>query len=395
MTNRLSRALERCVSIEDLHQLAKRRLPAPMFEYLRGGAEDERALRNNCEAFSRVQLIPDTMRDVIRVDTSTHVLGSDIAMPLLLGPVGYAGMFHHEREIGAAAAADKYKTFYSLATWGSSTPEEIGVASAAPKMMQLYIPADRERAYALVDRAKAAGFTALCVTVDTPVQGSREQAWRMGMPPPARMPLSSYLSILGHPQWLFNFIKNRPIAGVSLFDHPPSPEEMIEAGPARDLSFDDITRLRERWDGPLAIKGVLSTQDARLAVEHGATAIILSNHGGRQFDAAPAPIDLLPAFVDAVGERAEIIVDGGIRRGVDVLKAIALGATACMIGRPYVYGLAAGGQAGVERALQILKDELERNMVLMGVTRIADVDGRFLYPMRSSVDQRNPDERCG
>lgn len=135
----------------------------------------------------------------------------------------------------------------------------------------------------LVDRAKAAGFTALCVTVDTPVQGGREQAWRMGMPPPARMPLSSYLSILGHPQWLFNFIKNRPIAGVSLFDHPPSPQEMMEAGPAKDLSYDDITRLRERWDGPLAIKGVLSTRDARLAVEHGATAIILSNHGGRRF----------------------------------------------------------------------------------------------------------------
>jgi len=382
MSNRASRALDNCVTIDDLQRLAKRRLPAPMFEYLRGGAEDERALRNNREAYSRVQLIPNYMRDVSRIDTSARVLGSDTGMPLLLGPVGFAGLFHHEREIGAVVAAEKHKTFYSLATWGSSTPEEIGAVSTAPKMMQLYIPSDRERAYALADRAKASGFTALCVTVDTPVHGSREKAWRMGMPPPAKMPVGSYLSILGHPRWLYNFVKNRPTPGVSLFDHPPSDQEMIEAGPATDLTFEDIARLRERWDGALAIKGVLSTEDARLAVEHGATAIILSNHGGRQFDAAPAPIDLLPAVVDAVGGRAEIIVDSGIRRGVDVLKAIALGATACMIGRPYIYGLAAGGQLGVERALQILKDELERNMALMGVTKIADVDGRFVHPMR-------------
>ncbi len=394
MNDRSSRSLESCVTIEDLHRLAKRRLPAPMFEYLRGGAEDERAFRNNSEAFSRVQLIPNTMRDVSSIDTSTRVLGSDIGMPLLLGPVGFAGLFHHEREIGAAMAAEKYKTFYSLATWGSSTPEEIGAVSTAPKMMQLYIPTDRERAYALANRAKASGFTALCVTVDTPVHGSREKAWRMGMPPPAKMPLSSYLNILGHPRWLFNFARSRPTPGASLFDHPPSEQEMIEAGPATDLTFKDITRLRERWDGPLAVKGILSTEDAKLAVEHGATAIILSNHGGRQFDAAPAPIDLLPAVVDAVGDRAEIIVDSGIRRGVDVLKAIALGATACMIGRPYIYGLAASGQLGVERALQILKDELERNMALMGVTSIADVDGSFLHSMREFVDKRNPDELC-
>lgn len=162
---------------------------------------------------------------------------------------------------------------------------------------------------------------------------------------------------------------------------------MMVAGPATDLTFEDITRLRERWDGPLAIKGVLAAADARLAVEHGASAIILSNHGGRQFDAAPAPIDLLPGMVDAVGDQAEIIVDSGIRRGVDVLKAIALGATACMIGRSYLYGLAAGGQLGVERALQILKDELERNMALLGVTRIADVDGRLLHPGRDYVNE--------
>ena len=169
---------------------------------------------------------------------------------------------------------------------------------------------------------------------------------------------------------------------------------MTAAGPAKDLSFDDIARLREHWDGPLAVKGMLSTQDVRTAVDHGATAIILSNHGGRQFDAAPAPIDLLPGIVDAVGGRAEIIVDSGIRRGVDVLKAIARGATACMIGRPYVYGLAAGGQAGVERALQILQDELERNMALVGVTRIVDVDGGFLHPARDFVDRRDPDQLC-
>lgn len=391
---RSSRALDNCATISDLHQLAKRRLPAPIYEYLRGGAEDERAFRNNIEAYSRVQLIPNYLRDVSRVDTSTRLLGNNIGMPLLLGPVGFAGLFHHEREVGAAAAAQSHNIPYSLATWGSSTPEDIGGATTAPKMMQLYIPADRERAYALADRAKASGFNALCVTVDTPVQGSREKASRMGMPPPAKMPASSLLSILGHPGWLFNFVRHQPTPGVSLFDHTPSSQEMLEAGPAKDLTFDDIARLKKRWDGPLAVKGILSTEDARMAVQNGATAIILSNHGGRQFDAAPAPIDLLPAVVDAIGGQAEIIVDGGIRRGLDVLKAIALGATACMVGRPYIYGLAAEGQLGVERALDILKEELERNMMLMGVTKIADIDSSFVHHIIGSSARHNPDDVC-
>ncbi|RLQ20716.1 alpha-hydroxy-acid oxidizing protein [Seongchinamella sediminis] len=365
-----------------------------MYEYLRAGAEDEKAFANNRDAFSRVQLIPNYLRDVSQLDTSTNVLGSKLDMPLLLAPVGFCGMFHHQRELAAAAAAETYSTFYSLSTWGSSTPEEIAAASTGPKMMQLYIPADRERAYALADRAKACGFSALCVTVDTPVQGSREKALRMGMPPPAKMPLSSILSILSHPRWLLHFVKNRPTPGACLFDHPPSDLEMMEAGPACDLTFEDISRLRQRWDGPLAVKGVLSPGDARLAVEHGATAIILSNHGGRQFDAAPAPIDLLPAVVTAVGDRAEVIVDGGVRRGVDVLKAIAMGATACMIGRSYVYGLAAGGQLGVERALAILKAEMERNMALMGVTSIADIHGGFVHPAKDFVDRRKPGDLC-
>ncbi|MBA6413159.1 alpha-hydroxy-acid oxidizing protein [Parahaliea sp. F7430] len=383
----MSRQLNNCVNIEDLYRLAKRRLPAPMFEYLRGGAEDELALQNNRNAYSGLQLIPNYLRDVSSVDTSSRVLGCDVAMPIVLAPVGFTGLFHHHKEVAAAAAAEKYQVPYSLATWGSSTPEEISAASSAAKMMQLYIPSDRERAYVLAERAKAAGFSALCVTVDTPVHGNREKAWRMGMPPPAKMPISSILSILSHPRWLYNFIKNKPTAGVSLFDQAPSPQEMLAAGPTADLVFEDISRLRERWDGPLAIKGVLSVEDASLAVEHGASAIILSNHGGRQFDAAPAPLDLLPAIVDAVGDRAEIIVDGGIRRGVDVLKAIALGATACMIGRPYIYGLAAGGQLGVERALQIFKEELQRNMMLMGVTRIDDVDSRFVHAQVGTANQ--------
>jgi L-lactate dehydrogenase (cytochrome) len=373
------RTLDQCLNIDDLRKLAQKRLPAPIYEYLRGGADDEWSMKNNLDAFSRIQLLPRTMRDVRHIDTSTTVLGQKISMPLMMSPVGFVGMFHHGREIAAARAGQQCGVLSSLATWGSATVEEVAEATQGPKMLQLYLPGDRGLSYALVDRAKASGYSAICVTVDTVVPGNREGAIRMGAPPAPKMTARSMASILAHPRWLYHFARSRPRPAASYFDHKPSAREMHEAGPAANMSFDDISRLRDRWDGPLAVKGILSAADARLAVDHGATAFIISNHGGRQLDAVPAPLDLIPDFVQAVGGRADIIIDSGIRRGTDIIKALALGADACMIGRPYIYGLAAGGQAGVERCLQLFKEELERGMALLGATTIRDIDGSYLF----------------
>lgn len=371
--------LDQCCNIDDLRKLAKTRLPAPIYEYLRGGADDEWSMQNNLDAFSRIQLLPRTLRDVQEIDTSTTVLGQKIAMPLMMAPVGFVGMFHHQREIAAAKAGQQYDIPFSLATWGSATIEEIAAVTEAPKILQLYLPNDRERSYALVDRAKACGYSAICVTVDTVVAGNREGAMRMGAPPAPKMTAASIASILAHPRWLYHFVKSKPRAAASYFDHKPSPMEMFAAGPTANMSFDDISRLRDRWDGPLAVKGILSAEDAKLAVDHGATALIISNHGGRQLDSVPAPVDLIASFVEAVGGRAEIIVDSGFRRGTDIIKALALGADACMIGRPYIYGLAAGGQAGVERSLALFKAELERNMALLGTVNVKAIDASYLF----------------
>jgi L-lactate dehydrogenase (cytochrome) len=266
-----------------------------------------------------------------------------------------------------------------LATWGSATVEEVAEATPGPKILQLYLPNNRELSYSLVDRAKACAYSAICVTVDTAVAGNREGAMRMGAPPAPKMTARAIASILAHPRWLYHFARSRPRPAASYFEHKPSDSEMFAAGPAANINFDDISRLRDRWDGPIAVKGILSPEDASLAVEHGASAIIISNHGGRQLDCAPAPVELIADFVAALGDRAEIIVDSGIRRGSDVIKALALGADACMIGRPYIYGLAAGGQAGVERSLQIFQDELVRNMALLGTTSIKAIDDSYLF----------------
>jgi L-lactate dehydrogenase (cytochrome) len=375
----MSKKLEQCFNIDDLRKLAKNRLPAPIYEYLRGGADDEWSMQNNLDAFSRIQLLPRTMRDVRTIDTSTTVLGQTINMPLIMAPVGFVGMFHHHREIAAAKAGQNYGLPFSLATWGSATIEEVADATTGPKVLQLYLPNDRERAYALVDRAKASGYSAVCVTVDTVIPGNREGARRMGAPPASKMTAGSIASVLAHPRWLYHFVKSKPRPAASYFNHQPSGLEMFEAGPTANMSFDDISRLRDRWDGPLAVKGILSVEDAKLAVDHGATALIISNHGGRQLESVPAPVDLIASFVEAVGGRAEIIVDSGIRRGTDIIKALALGADACMIGRPYIYGLAAGGQAGVERSLAIFKEELERDMALLGATSIKAINNSYLF----------------
>jgi L-lactate dehydrogenase (cytochrome) len=365
--------LSRCYRVADLQKLARRRLPSPVYQYLEGGSDDEATLLRNTAAFQDYELLPSQLQDVSNVDTSATVLGEKLAMPLILSPTGMSRLFHHEAEPGVARAAEKHAVYYSLSTLATTTIEAIGELIASPKMFQIYIFRDRGLTADFVERCKASNFQALCLTVDTPVTGNRERDHRTGFSMPPRFTAASLLNYALHPHWSLNLLRHRGfrmanvehrVGGfknrtVSLFEYVG---EQFDPS----ISWTDFAWLAERWDGPLVIKGIQSAADARRAVELGATAIMISNHGGRQLDGTPAPVDCISAIAEAVGGRAEIICDGGIRRGTHILKALALGATACSIGRPYLYGLAAGGQQGVERVLQLLREEMCRDMQLLG-----------------------------
>ena len=383
--------LERCFNIDDLRRLARRRLPAPVFDYLEGGADDEWSLANNRRAFERWQLLPRSLRDVSRIDSSTRILGQQVAWPVLMSPTGFSRMFHREGELAAARAAAAAGIFYSLSTFSSYRLEEVAAASDGPKLFQLYLSEQREHSDRLIERAQAAGYHVLCLTVDTPVGGNRERDLRMGLPPLGRLSLRAAAGVLAHPRWLYYFLRERPLPAANFFDYPPSLPEMQRVGPAKSLCWDDLLRIRDRWQGPLALKGIMSVQDAARAVEAGVTALIISNHGGRQLESTPAPVELVEEFVAAVGDRAEIIVDGGVRRGTHVLKSLALGASACMIGRPYLYGLAAAGEAGVARVLHLLREELVRNMRLLGTASIEDITQGHVRPRpaESALEDRS------
>ena len=379
MTVSQSGALARCLNIADLRQVARRRLPVPVFEYLDGGADDRWSLINNIGAFDAFELVPRCLRNVSRINTATKVLGQQLDWPVMLSPIGFGGLFHHHAELAAARAANNAGTLYTLSSFGSATIEDVAGATGGPKMFQLYMAEERQRSYQLLERAKACGYSALCLTVDTPVGGNREGEVRVGMPPAARMTLRSMASVLCHPKWLYHYLTSPLYPAANYFDRRPTRKEIALVAPTPSVCWDDVARLRDGWDGPLVIKGLLSSEDAKRAVSAGVNALIISNHGGRQLDTAPAPVTLISEFVAAVGNRAEIIVDSGFRRGTHIIKALALGASACMIGRPYVYGLAAGGQSGVERALQLLRDELVRDMRLLGTPSIEDINTSVLH----------------
>lgn len=373
---------QRCHNLEDLRRAARRRLPAPLFHYIDGGADDEWSLRHNTAAFERWVLQPAVLRDVSHVDLRTRVLGCELELPLFLAPTGMSRLFHHDKELGAARAAQRFGTLYALSTLGTTSLEDVAQVPG-PKMFQVYIHRDRGLTRELVQRCKAAGYAALCLTVDTPLAGNRERDLRTGMVMPPRFGLSSLLSFAASPHWTYHWLRD-PDFGLANVRHRVDALasralgviEYINSQFDRSVTWDDAAWLRAQWDGPLVLKGIGTARDARQAQRIGASAVMISNHGGRQLDGAPAPIDALPAIRDAVGAPLELIVDGGIRRGTHVLKALALGANACSIGRGYLYGLAAAGQAGVERALHLLREELLRDMALLGCTRIDEVGPR-------------------
>lgn len=377
--------LTRANNIADLRALARRRLPRPIFDYIDGGADDELSLRHNSAAFSAYELVPDVLVDVSRIRTETEIFGQRVRWPLMLSPTGLNRMFHDEAELAVARAAARHGLLYSLSTLGTTRLEDLAAAFDGPKLFQIYVFKDRGLTAEFVARCKAAGFHGLALTVDTPVAGNRERDRVNGLSIPPRLTWASMLSFALHPRWSIPALAGSrfDFANVShrvdaLASGPMSLFDYIGGQFDRSLTWRDVEWLAGQWGGPLAIKGVMTAEDARRSIASGASGVMISNHGGRQLDGAPAPVDQLRDIRDALGDGPDIICDGGIRRGSDVVKALALGATACSIGRPYLYGLAAGGEAGVDRALSLLFDEFERTMILAGVNDIAKLEPRHV-----------------
>ena len=369
--------LERCYSIADLRREAKRRLPRPVWEFLEGGSDDEWSLRNNERAFRRYSLMPRSLADVRLIDTATTVLGQRLEWPVMLAPTGMSRLYHEHGEPAVVRAAARTGTLYSLSTYSSYTLEEVARVASGPKMFQLFISPGWETSLRLIDRVRAADYDVLCLTVDTTAPPNKERDYRTGIYTGA-FSTRSVLSVLAHPRWLLGLLRGGAPRlanlGVGIRE-----AKILQWKEANQLDWERVARIRDRWPRRFALKGVLSVVDAHRAAGIGLDAIIVSNHGGRQLDTVPAPIDLVAAMAEAVGRDLEILMDSGVRRGTDVLKALALGAKGVLIGRPYLYGLAAAGEAGVMRAIQILKDELVRDMTLLGAPNLSVLDRSYLF----------------
>jgi L-lactate dehydrogenase (cytochrome) len=370
------RRLAKANSIGDLRSVARRRTPRAVFDYVDGAAEQETSLRRARAAFADVEFVPRVLRDVTTVDTATTLLGAPSRLPLVFAPTGFTRMMHHEGEPAVARAAARLGIPYALSTMGTTSPE--GVAAAAPdaeRWFQLYVWRDRAAVDELCQRAVASGFTGLVLTVDTPVAGNRLRDVRNGLTVPPALTLRTVLDAARYPSWWFNLLTTEPLSFASFSSYDGTVAELIGElfDPALDLS--DLERLRATWPGPLVVKGIQTAVDARTVVDLGADAVVVSNHGGRQLDRAVTPLEQLPRIVDEVGDDAEVYLDGGITSGADVVAAVALGARACLVGRAYLYGLMAGGERGVDRAGEILRNDIIRTMQLLGATSLDELDG--------------------
>jgi L-lactate dehydrogenase (cytochrome) len=374
----MARALKRCYNIARLRERAKKRLPAPMFHYIDGAAGDEWTMRQNTSAFDRWELVPRFLVDVSEIDMSTTVFGQKIGLPFFCAPTAMSRLFHHHGEAAVARAASRAGTLYSLSSISTASIEEAAQAAAGPKLFQIYVFKDRGLNREFIRRCKDAGYAALALTVDVPVAGNRERDLVTGMTIPPKLTLASLLDFAMHPRWVWNYFTSPPIELANVRDRirggVTTLVSFFNEQLDRTVTWDDAAWMIEEWGGPFAIKGILSVEDARRAAGVGASAVMISNHGGRQLDTSPAPIEVLPEIADAVGDRLEIILEGGVRRGVHVLKALALGATACSFGRPYLWGLGAGGEAGVDQALAILRADVERDMRILGCRNVSEVD---------------------
>jgi L-lactate dehydrogenase (cytochrome) len=379
------RRLRKGVSVDDLRKIARRRLPRGVFDYIDGGAEDEITMRANAEAYRQVNFRPRVLRDMSEIDVSSTLLGKPLSFPLVLAPTGFTRIADSAGELAVARAADRAGIPYSLSTLATRSLEEVAAVGSGRLWFQLYVFKDRGLVSDMIHRAGSAGYEALCVTVDAAMLGKRERDVRRGFTLPPKLGLSTIFDGIVHPGWTWKFITSEPIvfanlAGQAVGDGTEaiSLAEYFSTGLDSGLDWEDIEWLRGEWKGPIVIKGIQSAADAVIAADRGIDAIALSNHGGRQLDSAPAPLDLLPAVADAVGGRTEIICDGGLRRGSDIVKALALGATACMAGRAYLYGLGAAGEAGVDHVLDILASDMRRTMALIGCATVKEIDREYV-----------------
>ena len=374
------------VSIGDFRPLARLRLPRPVFDYLDGGADGEVTLRENCRVFDDVTFRPRYAVPLPPCDLRTRVLGFDVSFPALLAPVGYSRLMHPDGEKGAARAAGTAGTAYILSTISGHRVEDVKAASSGPVCFQLYLMGGREASEAVIERARVAGCAALVVTIDTPVAGMRERDFRNGMKELMGGSLLSKIpflpQMLARPGWLVSYLLDGGLSRLPNVVIPgKGPMELIDVAAAlarAAVTWDDLGWIRKHWTGPIVIKGLLTGDDARRAVDAGAAAVVVSNHGGRQLDGVSPSLRALPEVVAAVGGQVEVLMDGGIRRGSDIVKAICLGAKAVLCGRAYAYGLAAAGEAGVTRTFEILRADVDRTLKLLGCTSIAALDRSYV-----------------
>ncbi len=374
-----------CHNIDDFRSLAKARLPWPVFDYIDGGADDELTKARNTAAFGSADLVPDVLAGVETIDTSCTIMGRKSALPLILSPTALQRVFHWQGERAVARAAEKYGLWFGISSLATVSIEEIGALVSSPKMFQLYVHKDTGLNASMIERCKAAKFDAIVLTVDTIVGGKRERCLRSGFSSPPKFTASSLLSYAVKPRWALDYVLREKFALPNLDTHvregtsqPVSIQRYFSEMLDQSMDWKMVEQIRDDWGGKFALKGVMSAADARRAADMGIDAIWLSNHGGRQLDGSRAPFDQLREIADAVGGRIEIVCDGGVRRGTHVLKSLCAGASAASGGRLYLYALAAAGQDGVERAIGILKEEIERGMKLMGVKSVAELTAERL-----------------
>ena len=368
------RRLAGAATIWDLRSAARRRVPRAVFDYVDGAAETETSLRRSREAYARVEFVPRVLRDVSAVHPTTTILGRASALPLVFAPTGFTRLMNHEGEPAVGRVAGRLGIPYALSTLGTTSPEDL--AAAAPetnKWFQLYLWNDRDAGVELVRRARAAGFTALILTVDTPVAGARLRDIHNGFTIPPTLSVRTLIDIGIHPGWWLNLLTTEPLRFAAFSETQGTVADLINRVFDPTITVADLGWLRDAWSGPIVIKGIQTVDDAKAVVDAGADAIVVSNHGGRQLDRAPTPLEQLPSIAGAVGDRVEVYVDGGILGGADVVAAVALGARAALVGRAYLFGLMAGGERGVERAGELLRKELIRTMQLLGAASIADL----------------------
>ena len=369
--------INNCYNTKDFRRLAKKRLPSPIFHYIDGAADDEVTYRRNTEAYEQCDLIPNVLAGVENIDMSTTVMGQKIDMPLYLAPTALQRLFHHDGEKAVGKAAEKFGTMFGISSLATASIEEISNLIKTPKLFQLYVHKDKGLNNSMIDRCKDSNFDVLALTVDTIVGGNRERDLYTGFTSPPRLTLKSLLSFAIHPNWAFNYFVHPRFELSQLKDYfgegtniSVSISDYFTRLIDQSMDWKAAEEINKHWGKQFALKGIMSVADAKKAVDIGATAIMVSNHGGRQLDGSRSPFDQLAEIVDAVGDKIDVICEGGIRRGTHVLKALSLGAKACSGGRFYLYALAAGGQKGVEKALSNLQSEIKRDMQLMGVTNI-------------------------